>query len=357
MAASLAKQIRAAVDHEDHDLSGFNEAQVHQLMTAAFADPIPAAKPLGFRFTVGGGKKVRAKYGEDMPKWCREALRGIGFEEDRGASAVAECQGMFKMQHDLDKDLKFTHVFPRTCALPPPPVDESLDAEPAAADHDADAVIDPIGLCTSCTLKEFEILSNGNCPLYSQKKELLKRMKIVVAKVAAVEATLADRRTPDAASLALYDSAVQLQDKVQWLQQRMEAMISSGSALCKGELQQLQGELRAKLNEGQQVLDAATAAGKKTEKLQASLQAMQAQLDRVIASQPMKRQETAADAEMRGLRRQLKQLQALESSKGLLSGEQVKQLGGKRHLQERLTQMEIEARGWFYEQVPLSDRT
>jgi hypothetical protein len=83
---------------------------VHQLVTLAFTDPIPAAKPLGFRFTVGGGKKVllvhacrhhhvplptlflssshdsvqvRAKYGEEMTKWCREALRAIGFEEDR----------------------------------------------------------------------------------------------------------------------------------------------------------------------------------------------------------------------------------------------------------------------------------
>ena len=171
MAASLAKGIRSAVDHEDHDLSGFNEAQVHQLMTAAFTDPIPAAKPLGFRFTVGGGKKVRAKYGEDMPKWCREALRGIGFEEDRGASAVAECQGMFKMQHDLDKDLKFTHVFPRTCPLPPAPDAELHEGrggggDAAAAEGDADAVLDPIALCTGCTLKEFELLSNGNCPLY-----------------------------------------------------------------------------------------------------------------------------------------------------------------------------------------------
>jgi hypothetical protein len=29
-----------------------------------------------------------------------------------------------------------------------------------------------------------------------------------------IQATLADRRTPDAAALAVYDSAVQLQDKV-----------------------------------------------------------------------------------------------------------------------------------------------
>jgi len=176
-------------------------------------------------------------------------------------------------------------------------------------------------------------------------------MKAVAASVAAVEATLADRKTPDAAALALYDSAVQLQDKLQWLQQRIEAMISSGGALCKGELLQLAGELRGKLSEGQQALDAATAAGKKTDRLAGSLQALQAQLDRVASSQPMKRQETAADAEMRGLRRQLKQLQALEAGKGLLSSEQVKQLGGRRHLQERLSQMELEARGWFYDQV------
>ena len=89
----------------------------------------------------------------------------------RGASAVAECQGMFKMQHDLDKDLKFTHVFPRTCPLPPAPDAELHEGrggggDAAAAEGDADAVLDPIALCTGCTLKEFELLSNGNCPLY-----------------------------------------------------------------------------------------------------------------------------------------------------------------------------------------------
>jgi hypothetical protein len=69
-----------------------------------------------------------------------------------------------------------------------------------------------------------------------------------------------------------------------------------------------------------QILEAATAAAKKTDKLQSSLQvsgaaasscvaqavqpdvtrvqALQAQLDRVASSQPMKRQETAADAEV-----------------------------------------------------------
>jgi hypothetical protein len=145
------------------------------------------------------------------------------------------------------------------------------------------------------------------------------------------------------------------------------------------------------------------------------LQALKAQLDRVVSSQPMKRQESAADAEvsigicrirarsvvptlrqMRGLRRQLKQLQvsfcdrvvsrawqrlptesesasvrllnsllqALESAKGLLSSEQassirrtlwhecshdmlqVKQLGGKRHLQVFFSRPRLYACAW-----------
>ena len=63
-----------------------------------------------------------------MPKWCREALRAIGFEEDRGACNVMECAGQFKYQHDTDKDLKFIHVFPR--------IDTAAAAAAAAADED-----------------------------------------------------------------------------------------------------------------------------------------------------------------------------------------------------------------------------
>jgi hypothetical protein len=51
-------------------------SQVHQLMIAAFKDPIPAAKPLGFRFTVGGGKKARGcKALEKTSKRLRKRFR------------------------------------------------------------------------------------------------------------------------------------------------------------------------------------------------------------------------------------------------------------------------------------------
>jgi hypothetical protein len=47
------------------------QAQISDLFTAAFKEPIVSSKMIGFRFTVGGGKKVRQKYGDDMPKYCR----------------------------------------------------------------------------------------------------------------------------------------------------------------------------------------------------------------------------------------------------------------------------------------------
>jgi hypothetical protein len=52
-------------------------------MTAAFTDPIPAAKPLGFRFTVGGGKKVgsahhsRSLFSAGLPSYLRSGARKV----------------------------------------------------------------------------------------------------------------------------------------------------------------------------------------------------------------------------------------------------------------------------------------
>ena len=44
-----------------------------------------------------------------------------------GAHAHLSCQGTMKFQHDLDKDLKFIHVFPRVEII------EAADAAGAAA--------------------------------------------------------------------------------------------------------------------------------------------------------------------------------------------------------------------------------
>jgi hypothetical protein len=44
-------------------------------------------------FVVGGGKKVRQKYYEDMGKDIFTVLLSLGYVEDRGAHAHVSCAG------------------------------------------------------------------------------------------------------------------------------------------------------------------------------------------------------------------------------------------------------------------------
>ena len=106
MSAALAETIaRDAADGRagEYDLAGFGEAWVDALVEAAFATPTRARG--GFyascKFIVGGGKKTRAKYDDELVKHLTAALRARGFEDDRGASACEACQGTYKYQHCL----------------------------------------------------------------------------------------------------------------------------------------------------------------------------------------------------------------------------------------------------------------
>lgn len=67
-------------------------------------------------FVTGAGKLGRARYDEGAAKAVTSALRDLGYEEDRGASAVIECAGSFKLQHDTGKNLKTVVVFPKIAA-------------------------------------------------------------------------------------------------------------------------------------------------------------------------------------------------------------------------------------------------
>ena len=67
-------------------------------MISAFSLPLEApTEMVRFTFVVGGGKLVRSKYDEDLPKWITAALREIGFSEDRSAALDFSSQGMFCM--------------------------------------------------------------------------------------------------------------------------------------------------------------------------------------------------------------------------------------------------------------------
>ena len=63
-------------------------------MIAAFSNPLTApTEMIRCTFVVGGGKLVRSKYSEDLPKWMAMALRDINYSEDRSAAETFDSQG------------------------------------------------------------------------------------------------------------------------------------------------------------------------------------------------------------------------------------------------------------------------
>lgn len=100
---------------EQFELSGYTEARSKELIVSAFSEPLIAPQemvrcsffmqkliPQGilhqirFTFVVGGGKLVRSRYPEELPKWVIASLREIGFVEDRSAAETFDSQGWSK---------------------------------------------------------------------------------------------------------------------------------------------------------------------------------------------------------------------------------------------------------------------
>ena len=82
MASALVDEIRAdALDgkHGEYDLAGFTREWTEALVRGAFAEAMPAKR--GFyahaKFVVGGGKKTRAKYDDELLKYLTSAFRDL----------------------------------------------------------------------------------------------------------------------------------------------------------------------------------------------------------------------------------------------------------------------------------------
>jgi hypothetical protein len=148
MAHTLAQRLRAAASSEQYDLANYTPAACIELVSAAFTEPIECAEIFRVTFVCGGGKLVRQKYYEDLPRDLAKALISIGYAEDRGAHAHISCAGSFKHQHDVDKNLLFVHVFPRV---------HLHEQQSGDNDDQANSSISHIHMLLSSSLADFQV--------------------------------------------------------------------------------------------------------------------------------------------------------------------------------------------------------
>lgn len=291
-------------------------------------------------FVVGGGKKVRQKYNDGLPALWAEALKKIGFHEDRGASLDASCAGLFKFQHNTDTDLKVTHVYPR------------IDPDAAASTGESsEEALTPAQLIVFAEMPTFQKMISSKCPSLAQRRRALEVLKATRAELAASEQKLASLQPLTDAEQHNYDTldAPALEEKQQWLQKQLEAMVDNGH-LTKDEKEVVLGQLASKLEQLEAQLVGAESEGKakRAEKLQAMAAELRVRLAAVREAKPITRK-LKFETEIKAAQQKLKELEKLENSKVVLPLAEVQKLAAKPKLVDDLRAMQAESKGWFSE--------
>jgi len=283
---------------------------------------------------------VRQKYNDGLPALWADALKKIGFTEDRGASLDKSCAGLFKFQHNTDTDLKVTHVFPR--------IDPDAAAA-AAAGESSEAALSPAELITFSEMATFQKMINAKAPSLAQKRKALDLIKQARAGLAASEEKLANLQPLTDDEQHRYDTldAAVLDEKTAWLQKQLEGMIDAGQLIA-SEKDAVLEQLASKIEQLEVQVASAEAEGKvkRAEKAQAMLAELRLKSAKTRELKPIMRK-PKFEAEIKAVQKKLAELEKLENSKVVLPLAEVQKLSAKPKLLEDLKAMQAESRGWF----------
>ena len=352
--SGLPGEVRSALTSEQFDLANYTEQRVADFVRATFSTPLTApTQMVRFTFVVGGGKLVRQKYNDDLPKWMATALRDVGYVEDRSAAETFDSQGTFKQQHDTGQNLKYVIVFPRvTCAT----AGAAGKSDPAAAGGggggggDALDTKSPEYIVCACELSTFKEIVASKTTSWRQRKRLLKVVQDGAETFQAIEAKLVSGQQLSPKEQALYESNSGVDaEKISWLQGEVKKMVDEGK-LTASEKEELLASLDANLKAIDEEKAAAAKEGKekKVEALETKRAGVVTRKGVVQKIEPVQHRLKHGD-EVQKLRLRLLPLLLLED-KGRscsLTLADLKTLEEKSDLEEKIAGLEAASRGWW----------
>jgi hypothetical protein len=344
--ASLGGKVRKSTESDEVDLAGYDQDRCNEFVKAAFTEPFELTSMIRLSCVVGGGKLVRQKYSDDLPKQLMIALDGIGFNQDNAADLSMASAGKYKSHHDTNKNLKFVHVYPRVVAPAQNTTEEGGEEE---AEDEGER--DPADVLAECELDDFRRVIATHVVSYVAKKRLLDAIKERIAKMEEAERKLIEREVLDDALQKLYDTLdlEKLKGKVQVLAGEMQAMIDAGQ-LTADEKTMVQEQLDGKLAALEAELTKADADGKA--KLKAKLEEQQKKLKdtraAVSGAAPAPTPPLKYAKEIQKLHVRLAGLSKMEKENaGKYTLEQLKVLGERPEMEEALSVYKARSRVWF----------
>ena len=348
--SGLAGEIRRTLESDTFDLANYTESRVSDLMKAAFSKPLDAPKTMvRFQFIVGGGKLVRAKYSDDLPKWAIASLRDIGFSEDRSAAETFDSQGTFKQQHDTGQNLKYLLVFPRVaCASA-----KSASAGGGAGElSDMPDLKSPEWLICSASLDIFKQMLRSKVESWRQKRKLVTVLQEGAEAFQAVEEKMARGQPLTPREQAVYESnSSQDAEKMAWLQNEIKEMSENGR-LTASEQKELLENISKNLATLEEEKAKATAENKPklVEKILEKIATATARKAKVAEGIPGGFHPRLKHGdEVQKLRIKLLALIALEErpKSTPLTIDDLKTLSEKPDVEEAIAELENASRGWF----------
>jgi hypothetical protein len=329
--SGMAGEIRSSTVSEQFDLSGYTESRATDLMIQAFGTVLDAPTSMvRFTFVVGGGKLVRGKYNDDLPKWINAALRTCDYEYDGSAAETLDSQGSFKQQHDTGKNLIYIIVYPKITWRPDA---GNGDEEEAGELIDSKS---PEYLVTAASLEVFEDILDRKLEFWRQRKECLKILQDAKTEFVAIEAKMMTGKPLDAVEQAKYDANCGEDDaKIAFLQNEIKSMVDAGELL-----QSEKEEVLAKMKTN---MDEATAAGqaKKVETIKGRKEALE-------KTNPLEPRLRLGD-KIQKIRVKVLGLKAVEEKgKNMsLTMADLQALGEKGELEDTIEELERKSRCWF----------
>jgi len=271
----------------------------------------------------------------------------VGFEEDRGASCVKECEGTFKLQHDTGKNLKTVVVFPRIGGSASGDGNDNGDS---LAGSDAPASMFPKGspeeMIALSSKNVFESMVRSRCQTWSQKKGCATALGEIKAVFESLDGKLLQGNALTDVEQTFYDqvSVNALEEKQTYVKDQMVHQVDEGS-ITNEEKVQLLSQVTERLETiAKEIAEAEKKdQPKKVEKLQGAKEKAEARKDKLSKISPKPPPPLKHQAEIFQLRSELRPLLELEEgSKGrLLSVKETQSLGRKDDILEEISNLEV----------------
>jgi len=347
----MAASIRAASESETFDLAGQNVTTITNTMQSAFSEPLPLTEMVRITFVTGAGKLGRQKYDDGAAKALTSTLRELGFEEDRGASCVAECAGSYKLQHDTGKNLKTVVVFPKILSLEEGvaglTVDNNNNGTKPFLEEGS-----PESLIAMSSTNVFDRMISSRCPSWSQKKGCITAIESLKSLLQGLDQNLMSGTPLSDAEQEFYDSVSldAMEEKESLVKEKMLAQVESGR-ISSAERDLLLNQVTERLGKINDEIAESVSKPKKLEKLKGmkeKTEQRQSLLKGITIDSPHR---LRYEAEIHKLLSEMAPIQKVEeeSAGRLLSIKETQMMGRKLEIEEKVSELEESSRGWFEE--------